>query len=644
MRVAFSRDPSTRQQNRRASFLSRRGHPCCGASIPLPTPRAFSAAAKVFIISQSISHQRFSPSSSKSQASTSRASTLPAPGDAAGFEAFDLAPELQRAITAAGFLEPRPIQVATIPAALAGHDILGLSHTGSGKTAAFALPILAHLLAREGQGPRALIIAPTRELATQIESHVRTLAQFTRIKTVTVFGGVSEKSQIGALRAHPDIVVACPGRLLDLWSRGAADLRRIETLVIDEADHMFDLGFMPDIRRILAALPAKRQNLLFSATMPPTIRTFADRLLHKPHVVELTDSKPASSIEHVLCPLAEQQKVDTLRALLRRPDFESAIVFSRTKRRAKNLADRLSHLGHRAIALQGNMSQPQRERAMRGFSSGRFEILVATDIAARGIDVAGISYVVNFDVPTPPEAYTHRIGRTGRAECSGQAFTFVTPNDGQAIRAIERMLGAPIRREQVLPAADGAQAKVEHGEERGASSRAHRSSAPRSSAHPHRSSSRDRHSNAGHARASTHAPHSTDARRAPERESRSHGDHAPVRGTNDRARHDDQRTHRGDGHHARAAHSPHHARPSHAPAARHASPAHHTASRPHDSSRANNGFARARTDSPARSGAPHSAAPGKGFQRRGRARGGRDDGASGGASAHRFPKPRHRAG
>jgi len=568
---------------------------------------------------------------------------LPQPGQAAGFEAFDIAPELQRAIAAAGFLEPRPIQVATIPAALAGKDILGLSHTGSGKTAAFALPILAHLLARESQGPRALIIAPTRELATQIESHVRTLAAFTRIKTVTVFGGVSEKSQIGALRAHPDIIVACPGRLLDLWSRGAADLRRIETLVIDEADHMFDLGFMPDIRRILAALPAKRQNLLFSATMPPTIRTFADRLLHKPHVVELTDSKPASSIEHVLCPLAEQQKVDTLRALLRRPDFESAIVFSRTKRRAKNLADRLSHLGHRAIALQGNMSQPQLERAMRGFSSGRFEILVATDIAARGIDVAGISYVVNFDVPTPPEAYTHRIGRTGRAECSGQAFTFVTPNDGQAIRAIERMLGAPIRREQVLPAAaDGAHARVEHGEERGASSRAHRSSA-----HPHRSSSRDRRSNTDQARASTHAPRAADSHRAPELESRPHRDHAPVNGTSDRKRHDEGRAQRGNGHHARGAHAPRHApaarhAPSrHAPGARHAAPARHPSSRQHDSSRANNGFAaRARTDSPARSGAPHSAAPGKGFHGRGQARGGRHDG----ASAHRFPKPRHRAG
>jgi ATP-dependent RNA helicase RhlE len=381
--------------------------------------------------------------------------TTPSPDSVTtGFLAFELAPPLQRAIAAAGFREPRPIQVQTIPAALAGRDILGLSKTGSGKTAAFALPILARLVARPGAGPRALVIAPTRELAAQIEQHVRVLAAFTRIKTVTVFGGVSEKAQIAALRERPDIIVACPGRLLDLWGRDAVDLRHIETLVIDEADHMFDLGFLPDVRRIIAALPERRQNLLFSATMPPAIRTLAERLLRKPHVVELTDSQPAASIEHVLCPMAEGQKVDALRGLLRRAEFESAIVFLRTKRRAKNLADKLGRLGHRAIALQGNMSQPQRQRAMHGFTTRRFEILVATDIAARGIDVAGVSYVVNFDVPWPPEGYTHRIGRTGRAECSGQAFTFVTPADAQAIRAIERMLGSPIPRVQLALSGD----------------------------------------------------------------------------------------------------------------------------------------------------------------------------------------------
>jgi ATP-dependent RNA helicase RhlE len=372
---------------------------------------------------------------------------------------------LQRAVTSAGFREPRPIQNQTIPAALAGRDVLGLSKTGSGKTAAFALPILERLLAHKRAGPRALIIAPTRELAAQIETHIRALAAFTPIKTVSVFGGVSEKAQIAALRARPEIIVACPGRLLDLWSRGAVDLRAIETLVIDEADHMFDLGFLPDVRRILAALPARRQNLLFSATMPPAIRSFAEKLLHKPHVVELTDSKPASSIDHVVCAVKEEHKVATLHALLRRPDFRSAIVFSRTKRRAKKLADQLGRLGHRSIALQGNMSQPQRQRAMQGFTDGRFQILVATDIAARGIDVAGVSYVVNYDVPWPPEAYTHRIGRTGRAECSGQAFTFATPSDGAEIRAIERMLGAPIPRME-LARADGAsvsQAKIPRG-------------------------------------------------------------------------------------------------------------------------------------------------------------------------------------
>jgi ATP-dependent RNA helicase RhlE len=321
---------------------------------------------------------------------------------------------------------------------------------------------------------------------------VRVLAAFTRVKTVTVFGGVSEKTQIAALRERPDIIVACPGRLLDLWGRKAVDLRHIETLVIDEADHMFDLGFLPDVRRIIAALPERRQNLLFSATMPPAIRTLAERLLRKPHVVELTDSQPASSIEHVLCPMAEGQKVDALRGLLRRPEFESAIVFLRTKRRAKNLADKLDRMGHRAIALQGNMSQPQRQRAMHGFATRRFEILVATDIAARGIDVAGVSYVVNFDVPWPAEGYTHRIGRTGRADCSGQAFTFVTSADAQSIRAIERMLGSPIPRVELALSGDsgagvghdarhanGADAKRTHTH---GSSRSHETAASRSHA------------------------------------------------------------------------------------------------------------------------------------------------------------------
>jgi ATP-dependent RNA helicase RhlE len=386
------------------------------------------------------------------------APTLPTPADSGspalptGFLALPLGSALQRAIAAAGYRDLWPIQAQTIPAALAGRDVLGLSKTGSGKTAAFALPILARILARKADGPRALIIAPTRELATQIDAHVRTLAEFTHITTATVFGGVSDKHQISACRARPDIVIACPGRLLDLWNRGAVDLRRIETLVIDEADHMFDLGFLPDVKRILAALPAQRQNLLFSATMPKTIRSFADRLLRNPHVIELTNSKPASTIDHVVCPVAEEHKLATLRGIVSGSDFKSAIVFARTKRRAKQLADRLDRLGHRAIALQGNMSQPQRERAMKGFSSGRFDILVATDIAARGIDVAGVTYVVNFDVPWPPESYVHRIGRTGRAEKSGRAVTFATPSDAEEIRAIERMLGAAIPRTKLAHA------------------------------------------------------------------------------------------------------------------------------------------------------------------------------------------------
>jgi ATP-dependent RNA helicase RhlE len=240
--------------------------------------------------------------------------------------------------------------------------------------------------------------------------------------------------------------VACPGRLLDLLGRRALRLDRIAVLVLDEADHMFDMGFLPDVRRILAALPTERQNLLFSATMPPEIRGLADAVLRRPAVVELGHSKPAATIAHALVPLAEHAKQPVLEQLFASPDFRSAIVFLRTKRRARLLAQRLLARGHRAIALQGNMSQAQRERALRGFRERRFDVLVATDLAARGLDIAGVSHVVNFDVPGTPDAYTHRIGRTGRSGASGQAFTFVTPGDASAVRAIERRLGAVIER------------------------------------------------------------------------------------------------------------------------------------------------------------------------------------------------------
>jgi len=366
-----------------------------------------------------------------------------------GFDRFELHPQIMRGVSSAGFVEPRPIQIETIPAALEGADVLGLANTGTGKTAAFALPLLEQLLDTRKPGPRALVLAPTRELATQIDAEIRLLAKFTRLKTALVFGGASMRTQINALRRRPEIVVACPGRLLDLVRQGVAKLGDIETLVLDEADHMFDMGFLPDIRRILSELPKERQNLLFSATMPREIRRLADEVLHDPQVVDLAGRAPAETIEHALYPVPEERKRDLLEHILESGGCHSAIVFTRTKHRARRLAQQLDKSGYRAIALQGNMSQAQRDRAMSGFRSRRFDILVATDIAARGIDVSGVSHVINYDVPNTPEAYTHRIGRTGRSELDGKACTFVTREDWSWVRATERMIAEPIPRRQV---------------------------------------------------------------------------------------------------------------------------------------------------------------------------------------------------
>jgi len=363
-----------------------------------------------------------------------------------GFADFDLDPRIRRGIAGAGFVEPRPIQERAIPAALQGRDILGLAQTGTGKTAAFALPLLQRILTAPGEGPRALVIAPTRELAAQISEEIRLLARHTEVQVATLFGGVSIGSQVAALRKRPAIVVACPGRLLDLYGQGAIRLDRIEVLVLDEADHMFDMGFLPDIRRILAALPARRQNLLFSATMPPEIRRLADGLLRNAHVVELNHVKPLETIEHAMFPVDSTGKLALLQRVLAEDGFVSAIVFTRTKHRARSLARQLEGAGHRAVALQGNMSQNQRERAMEGFRARRFDVLVATDIAARGLDIEQVSHVVNFDMPMTPEAYTHRIGRTGRSERSGRAYTFVTHEDHDLVRAVERRMGASIPR------------------------------------------------------------------------------------------------------------------------------------------------------------------------------------------------------
>ena len=365
-----------------------------------------------------------------------------------GFDRFELDSILTRGLEAAGFQEPRPIQAETIPACLEGQDVMGLAQTGTGKTAAFALPILQRLIEEPGDGPLVLVLAPTRELAVQIDAEIRLLAKFSKIETVTIFGGVTASSQIRTLKRRPQIVVGCPGRVLDLLQQRRLDLSQVETLVLDEADHMFDMGFLPDIRKILAALPSERQNLLFSATMPKAIRELAGRILHEPHIVELAIQAPAERIEHALYPVPEGRKRDLLDRLLSEDDCKTAIVFTRTKHRAKRLSEQLSKRGLRSVALQGNMSQGQRDRAMSGFRDGRFDILVATDIAARGLDVAGVDYVINFDPPSTPDTYTHRIGRTGRSEASGKACTLVTREDGGWVRDTERALGSPIARKQ----------------------------------------------------------------------------------------------------------------------------------------------------------------------------------------------------
>ncbi|MBN1654266.1 MAG: DEAD/DEAH box helicase [Deltaproteobacteria bacterium] len=367
-----------------------------------------------------------------------------------GFDRFGLHETLMRGIRAAGFKTPRPIQLKTIPAGLNGHDVLGLAQTGTGKTAAFALPLLDRLIVGQRcKDPRALILAPTRELANQIADHTRKLSKFNSLKLVTVYGGVSIRNQINELRRFPEIVVGCPGRVLDLIQRDLLRLDSVETLVLDEADLMFDMGFLPGIRKILAALPARRQNLLFSATMPKEIRRLADELLTDPLVVELADTAPAATVDHALYMVAETRKRDLLQHMITSESCKSAIVFTRTKHRARRLAEQLSKAGHRAVGLQGNMSQAQRDRVMRDFRSHRYDILVATDIAARGIDVSDVSHVINYDVPNTPLDYTHRIGRTGRAEREGIACTFVTSGDRAWVRATERMIGAPIPRRQM---------------------------------------------------------------------------------------------------------------------------------------------------------------------------------------------------
>lgn len=365
------------------------------------------------------------------------------------FDQFNLDTRLNKAIKDAGFETPTPIQQQAIPHVLQGRDVLGLAQTGTGKTAAFMLPILQRLTEGPMRRVRALIVAPTRELAEQTHQATIALGHYTKIRSATVYGGVGKGKQVNALRRGVEVVVACPGRLLDLAGEGQIDLSHVEVLVLDEADRMCDMGFLPDIRRILKLLPSKRQTLFFSATMPNDIRDLSDKILKDPITVQIGMIAPAQTVSHALYPVTDKMKKRLLFAMLNQTATGRVLVFTRTKRRARFLARDLEKEGHRVAALQGNMSQNKRQKAIDGFRDGKHDILVATDIAARGIDVDGISHVINFDMPDTVDAYTHRIGRTGRAEESGEAFTFAVADDASMVRDIERLLGQRIEQRQL---------------------------------------------------------------------------------------------------------------------------------------------------------------------------------------------------
>jgi ATP-dependent RNA helicase RhlE len=369
------------------------------------------------------------------------------------FEQFSFDPRISAGIKAMGYVTPTPIQQQAIPVVLKGRDVLGLAQTGTGKTAAFVLPILQRLTQGPSHRVRVLIVAPTRELAEQIHQASVDLARKTRVRSVTVYGGVSRNRQVAALRRGAEIVVACPGRLLDLLGDKSIDLSHVEVLVLDEADRMCDMGFLPDIRRILKVLPARRQTLFFSATMPDEIRDLADHILDDPVTVQIGVIAPVETVSHALYPVSQKLKKALLLATLQQTATGRVLVFTRTKHRARNLARDLEKLHYRVSALQGNMSQNGRQQAIQGFRDGKYDILVATDIAARGIDVSDISHVINFDMPDTVDAYTHRIGRTGRARKTGEAFTFVVQEDEPLVRQIEKVLGERIERRR-LPGFD----------------------------------------------------------------------------------------------------------------------------------------------------------------------------------------------
>ena len=378
------------------------------------------------------------------------------------FASLGLEPRLLAGVTSMGYTDPTPIQRDAIPHVLAGRDLVGVAQTGTGKTAAFVLPLLQRIPRK--QGVRALIVTPTRELALQIAEVVRGASKETHHRAVVVIGGVGMQPQIDKLRRGTDIVIACPGRLLDLHARRVVDLSKVETLVLDEADRMLDMGFWPDVRRILAQLPPKRQNLLFSATMSPQVLNVVRDTLHEPVRVEVTPpSTPVERIVQTVYPVNRQQKTDLLLELLKGEDHTRTLVFARTQHRADRLHRQLERKGVLSAPIHGGRSQAQRQKALESFKSGRTNVLVATDVVGRGIDIDDVSHVVNYDLPMTPDDYVHRIGRTARAGASGTAISLLSEEELDILVAIEKVLGGPLLCQdvdgfrydaRVVPAAD----------------------------------------------------------------------------------------------------------------------------------------------------------------------------------------------
>jgi ATP-dependent RNA helicase RhlE len=363
------------------------------------------------------------------------------------FTSFGLHPDLLRGVKELGFTRPTPIQTDAIPPAMAGRDVLAAAATGSGKSAAFLLPILHRLIDKKRRTTRALILTPTRELAAQIDEHLRELAIHTPVSGAAVYGGVGMGPQEHAFRSGVDVIVATPGRLLDHFQHRYAHLEGLEILVLDEADRMLDMGFLPDIRRVLKHLPAKRQTLFFSATMPAAIVQLSQEMLKNPAMISIErKAAPAVGITQTVFPVSQELKIRLLETLISRGEIHNAIVFTRTKHRANRVYEQLEKRKVRAARIHGNRTQGQRTEALNGFKTGKYRILVATDIAARGIDVEALSHVVNFDVPNMPDDYIHRVGRTARAEMTGDAITFVSPDEENDLRAIERAIGKRLPR------------------------------------------------------------------------------------------------------------------------------------------------------------------------------------------------------